>query len=179
MMIGSMAFALKKCSACFTYWPQSSLPSSKAPTLPSSCTCSVHMGQESHLRRQICVVTTSIAVPRLNNVHKLLGSNTRASMLTYKNLSHHAAVKISIHTGNTKLHISNNTRKTSLQHTGLFKVTQYTISMDTFVQVKKFRMMHSILTEYSSWLHMETSPIPTTTGLTTVYVTFYFHLSNI
>ena len=49
-------------------------------------------------------VTTLISVPRLNNIHKLLGSNTRASMLKYNNLSHHAAVKTSIHTGNTELH---------------------------------------------------------------------------
>ena len=48
-------------------------------------------------------------------------------MLKYRNLSHHAAVKTSIgNTGNTKLHISNNTCNTSLQHTGFFNITQYT-----------------------------------------------------
>ena len=64
-------------------------------------------------------VTTLSTVHRLNNVHSLLGSHTRAGMLKYRNRSHHAAVNTSIHTGNTKLHISNNTCSTSLQHTVL------------------------------------------------------------
>ena len=44
----------------------------------------------------------------------------------FEHLSPHAAVQTNIHTGNTKLHISNNTCNTSLQHTGFFNITQYT-----------------------------------------------------
>ena len=56
--------------------------------------------------KNVTIVTTSSTVHCLNNVHNLFGGNTRASMLKYRNLSHPAAVKISIHTDNTKLHIS-------------------------------------------------------------------------
>ena len=54
---------------------------------------------------QRCIVTTLSTVHRLDNVHNLLASNTRASILKYRNLSHmDAAVKTSIHTCNTKLY---------------------------------------------------------------------------
>ena len=140
------------CSARSTYWPQSSLPSSKAPTLPSSCTCSIRVCLGSYLCHQVWVFTTSSTVRYLNNIHKLLASNTRASMVKYKNLSHHAAVKTSIHTGNTKLHISNETHKTSLQDTGLFNVTQYT---DLFKsQRNTVHRFVRVLRQDSGWLGM-------------------------
>ena len=37
---------------------------------------------------QRCIVTTLSTVHRLDNVHNLLASNTRASILKYRNLSH-------------------------------------------------------------------------------------------
>ena len=72
-------------------------------------------------------VTTSSTVHCLNNVHNLIyWTATPEQACLIQKPEYHAAVKTSIHTGNTKLHISNNTCSTSLQDTGLFNVTQHT-----------------------------------------------------
>lgn len=52
-------------------------------------------------------------------------------------------VNTSIHTDNTKVHISKNTCNTSLQHTGLFNITQYT---DLFKRVMSW--------QYIWWLEL-------------------------
>ena len=142
-----MAYAVKKSSTHSRNWLCSFLPS-LLRCLAAVCSPSACFRVAIFVAKYCCNLINT--VQHLDSILKLLERHKdRASLLTYRNLSHRAAVQTSTYTSNTKLHISNTTHavqeglrtlqtwSTSLQHRELHTSnnTQSTVQLRPIMTV--------------------------------------------